>query len=213
MAFLIAILGSVAIGILSGICGEMVPSLPPGLDGSSASTSAPATWWHASRSAIHRHSFAILFLALFVGNIGLRLAHFLSTARWRRFAALVVRATRRASRDWFGLLIKNAFVAFVAALVLQCLQSFSLSHFLWEAAKDIAQQVISAVGGPTGSSHASLLERWISWYGANQTKFTFWLLYSAAVCDDLGLPNYKTLTRWAWRRIRKAIQRPKPASA
>ena len=33
MAFLVSIFGSIAIGILSGICGNMTPSLPPGLDG------------------------------------------------------------------------------------------------------------------------------------------------------------------------------------
>jgi hypothetical protein len=42
-----------------------------------------------------------------------------------------------------------------------------------------------------------------SWYGENQFKFTFWLLFSAGICDDLGLPNYKTLSRWIWRKLRR----------
>ncbi|HWW01402.1 MAG TPA: hypothetical protein VNZ64_17025 [Candidatus Acidoferrum sp.] len=31
----------------------------------------------------------------------------------------------------------------------------------------------------------------------NQFKFTFWFFYTAAICDDLGLPNFKTLGRYA----------------
>jgi hypothetical protein len=58
-------------------------------------------------------------------------------------------------------------------------------------------------------SLSDLVERWSTWYGVNQTKFAFWLLYSAALCDDLGLPNYKTLARRAWNRFCKAIQRRK----
>jgi hypothetical protein len=211
MAFMVGIFGSIAIGILSGICGDMTPSLPPGLDGHPASVSAPAHWWHASGNAIHRHSFAVLFLALFVAKSALRLAHFSRDPRQRRAAAIALRATRRFSQEWFSLLIKNAFVAFVGVLMLQWVQAFSLTHWLWGAFSDVAQPGLEVVGRLLGWSHPSRIEQWFSWYGANQTKFAFWLLYSAALCDDLGLPNYKTLARRAWQGISKALQRGKAA--
>jgi hypothetical protein len=209
MAFLVSILGSIAIGILSGICGTMTPSLPPGLEGHPALTSAPAHWWRASQNAIHRHAFEILFLALFVVKSALRLAHYSSDPRQRKAAARTLWATRRISRDWFSLLIKNAFAAFVGVLVLQFVQNFSLTHWLWEAVRNAFYPVVEAAVWLVGGSLPGLVERWFSWYGANQTKFVFWLLYSAALCDDLGLPNYKTLAQRAWKRFCKAIQRRK----
>jgi hypothetical protein len=205
MAFLVSILGSIAIGILSGICGRMTPSLPPGLEEHPALTN----WWHASQNAIHRHAFAILFLVLFVVKSALRMAHYSSDPRQRKAAARMLWATRRISRDWFHLLIKNAFAAFVGVLVLQFLQNFSLTHWLWEAVRNVFSPVLQAAVRLVGGSLAGLVERWVSWYGANQTKFAFWLLYSAALCDDLGLPNYKTLARWAWNGFCKATQRRK----
>jgi hypothetical protein len=99
----------------------------------------------------------------------------------------------------------------VAVLVLQCVQNFSLTHWLWEAVSGRALQALQAVGRLMGWSQPSPLERWFSWYGANQTKFAFWLFYSAALCDDLGLPNYKTLARRAWKRVCKTLQRWKAA--
>jgi hypothetical protein len=207
LAFLVSILGSVAIGILSGICGQMTPSLPPGLDGYPALTNVPAHWWHASSNAIHRHSFAVLFLTLFVTKSALRLAHFSRNSPQRHAAAVALRVTHRFSRHWFTLLIKNAFVAFVAVLVLQFVQNFSLTHWLWQAVSGIALQGLQAVGRLLGWSQPGPLERWFSWYGANQTKFAFWLFYSAALCDDLGLPNYKTLSRRAWKGACQALQR------
>jgi hypothetical protein len=177
------------------------------LDAHPALTSVPAHWWHASSNAIHRHSFAVLFLALFVAKSALRLAHFSRYPRQRQAAAWALRVTHRFSRDWFSLLIKNAFVAFVAVLVLECVQNFSLTHLLWGAVCDLAHQAFEVAGRLMGWSQPSPLERWFSWYGANQTKFAFWLFYSAALCDDLGLPNYKTLARRAWKGVCKALHR------
>ena len=99
----------------------------------------------------------------------------------------------------------------MAVLVLQCVQNFSLTHWLWEALSGRALQALQAMGRLMGWSQPSPLERWFSWYGANQTKFAFWLLYSAALCDDLGLPNYKTLARRAWKGVGKTLQRWKAA--
>jgi hypothetical protein len=60
-----------------------------------------------------------------------------------------------------------------------------------------------ASAGPGAGS----VGRWYWWYGQNQAKFLFWLLYSAAICDDLGLPNYKTLIRWGGRRLRIYVRK------
>ena len=50
MAFMVGLLGGIAISILSGICGQMTPSPPPGLNGHGDGASAA---WHAARNAIH----------------------------------------------------------------------------------------------------------------------------------------------------------------
>ena len=212
MAFTVSILGSIAIGILSAICGEMTPSLPPGLDGHGVVAESSAHWWHASKDAIHRHSFALLFLAIFVLKSALALAHYSNDPRLRKAAARVLRATHRISRDWFGLLIKNAFAAFVGVLVLQFVQNFTLTHFLWEAVKGIFSPMLETAGRLLGGGLSGLIGRWLEWYGDNQTKFSFWLLYSAALCDDLGLPNYKTLARRVWERACNISERRKVVS-
>ena len=211
MTFTVSILGSIAIGILSGICGEMTPSLPPGLDGHGALAESSGQWWHASKNAIHRHSFALLFLAIFVLKSALAFAHYSKDPGLRKAAARVLWATHRISRDWFGLLIKNAFAAFVGVLVLQFVQNLSLTHLLWEAVKGIFEAVFKAAGLGVGLS--GLFGRWLEWYGDNQTKFSFWLLYSAAICDDLGLPNYKTLARRLWQRAWKTSEGQKATSS
>jgi hypothetical protein len=213
MAFTVGILGSIAIGILSGICGQMTPSLPPGLDGHGALAESSAQWWHASKDAIHRHSFALLFLAIFVLKSALAFAHYSKDPGLRKAAARVLRATHRISRDWFGLLIKNAFAAFVGVLVLQFVQNLSLTHLLWEAVKGVFEAMIGAPSRLLGIGLSDLVGRWLEWYGDNQTKFSFWLLYSAAMCDDLGLPNYKTLARRLWERAFKTSEGQKATSS
>jgi hypothetical protein len=205
MAFMVGLLGGIAISILSGICGQMTPSPPPGLNGHGDGASAA---WHAARNAIHHHSFVLLFLCLFAAKSTLRLAPYSNDTRWRRIAARVLWITHRISRDWFGLLIKNAFAAFVGVLVWQFAQQFSWTQLLWNVALGLFHPVIEAFERMIGWSGEGLLGRWLSWYGDNQTKFAFWLLYSAGICDDLGLPNYKTLARWAWRRARKILPQP-----
>jgi hypothetical protein len=208
MAFTVGILGSIAIGILSGICGDMTPSLPPGLDGDTPLRATASHWWNASRTAIHRHSFAVLWFILFGCKSALALARYSNAPHLRDVAARVLWITHRLSRDWFSLLIKNAFAAFIGVLVLQIVQNLSLTHLLWEAVKSLVQPLCQSAGHLFGGSLYDLLARWLNWYGDNQTKFSFWLLYSAALCDDLGLPNYKTLARRLWARALKTSPHP-----
>jgi len=219
MAITVMILGSIAIGILSGICGEMVPSLPPGLGGQTGlesqtgSAGALTHWWHAPTIAFHRHSFVMLWAVLFIAKMALRLARY-STNPWQRaVAARLLRVSHRVLRDWFKILIKNAFAAFIAVLVLQAIPRFSWTSLLWAALKDQIHPLFEAAAHLMSGRLLGLFQEWFSWYGDNQTKLSFWLLFSAAVCDDLGLPNYKTLACWAWRRIRKGIEQRRVASA
>jgi hypothetical protein len=51
-----------------------------------------------------------------------------------------------------------------------------------------------------GSGIVNFIGGLLDWYGDNQLRFNFWVLYVAAVCDDLGIPNLKTLARFAWSR-------------
>jgi hypothetical protein len=216
LAFVMSILGGIAVAILNGICGSMIPSLPPGLDNTPALTGAPAHWWHASQNAIHRHSFLILFGVLFAAKAALRLAQYATSPRLRNTAARALRVVRRVSGNWFKLLVGNAFAAFVGVLIVQWTQKFSLTHFIWEAVGNVLHAGLGNLARVVGGSVPELVERWFSWYGTNQTKFAFWLLYSAAICDDLGLPNYKTLAKRLWERLWNAtggrnVSRPTPA--
>src|SRR5262249_4227038 len=59
-------------------------------------------------------------------------------------------------------------------------------------------------------------DSWVDWFGQNQARFDFWIIYLAAICDDLGIPSIKTLGRWLWRKIGKhpttTIQTPAAAA-
>jgi hypothetical protein len=54
---------------------------------------------------------------------------------------------------------------------------------------------------------ADTVTAWCSWYVDNQLKFTFWFFYLSAICDDLGIPNFKTLGRGLARVTLKRIRR------
>jgi hypothetical protein len=140
-----------------------------------------------------------------------RLARYSRNRQHRRFVAALVRINRRMSRDWFSLFVVNGFVAWVSAMVFGIVQQFSWTQILWNvisaALHPVFQMLVSLAPG------ANWLGRWISWYGQNQVKFVFWLLYSAAICDDLGLPNYKTLFVWMRRRFKRFIQTAIPGVA
>jgi hypothetical protein len=54
-----------------------------------------------------------------------------------------------------------------------------------------------------GASNSASVGDWVSWYQGNQAKLYFWIIYLGGIIDDLGVPNFKTLARWGWRRWRK----------
>jgi len=166
LALVMSILGGVAVGILNATCGKMIPSLPPGLDGSPLS-SVPAHWWHTSRNAVHHHSFIVLWVALFMAKLALRMAHYATGPTARKTAARALRVARRFSRHWFKLLAVNAITAFVAVMILQWTQRFTLTHFIWAAFGDVIHSALAGLARLLGSSVSEQVERWFFWYGAN----------------------------------------------
>jgi len=200
LAFLVQIMGEVAVGLVSGIWRDMTPSLPPVLAGEPAAETATQS---VLLAFIRSHPFAILFGLIFVGKGAGQLAHYSRNKDHRKAAAWLKRGLRRVSEQWFSLVVVNAFNAFVAVLVLGIIQQFSWTHFLWEWVAHLFDPLIHAIAKMLpGHGFLGLIEGLVAWYNSNQLKFTFWLFYSAAICDDLGLPNYKTLTRYVWRRLR-----------
>jgi len=73
-------------------------------------------------------------------------------------------------------------------------------NFLMGMVQPVLEQTVQWI---FGDSIMTQINAWISWYGQNQAKFTFWVLYLAAIADDMGLPNYKTLVRLIWLYLNK----------
>ncbi|HVV74173.1 MAG TPA: hypothetical protein VHI52_22235 [Verrucomicrobiae bacterium] len=198
-AILVTVLGGVAVNILSGIWGHMTPSLPPGLGSMTPAADAVARWtlW----AYLQQHRFVIIFCAI----LGLKTWGRL--AGWQTALDTVGSPLSRTQKigkqvagDWFRLIIGNAFGALVSALLLTWVQQFSLRFWFrrWIVGSvlgflhDLAASVL-------GTGGVNALGSWFGWYGENQLKLMFWLFYVAAICDDLGIPNLKTLGRWSWR--------------
>jgi hypothetical protein len=124
------------------------------------------------------------------------------------------RAGNRLAAEWFGLIVSNAFVAWVSAIVLASVPGFSYTALLWGWLVTVLAPARSLVESVIGSSATGYFQRWMEWYGENSMKFNFWLLYVAGICDDLGLPNLKTLARYSWRRwMTKSCKSPSASSS
>jgi hypothetical protein len=99
----------------------------------------------------------------------------------------------------------------IAAMAAYWIQQFSFSqillHWLWAAIGTPIHGILAQVLGKSTDG----LDSWFGWYNANQLKLSFWFFYLTAICDDLGLPNLKTLARWLWRRVRGCEHSPQPA--
>ena len=213
-AFLALLLGTIALGIVGDIFKDMTPSPPPGFGGTPQLEADPAVHRHTTHGAGHEWSllnaqhFWALAVILFVLGMWRRL-------RQANDASVPQVTTRRQkifnnlSEDWFGLVVSNAFGAMVSAMVLVWVQRFSWSQMLWQWLWEITHPTLQPLAQSLlGTSRLTGLERWWAWYGENQFRFAFWLFYVAAICDDLGVPNFKTLGRWLSRRWRR---RSKPA--
>ena len=209
-ALVVSVLGAIALGIVGGLCEEMAPSLPPFLAGKPASHVAGLAhpWWKAAKE----HAFVVLWVLFFVHTTWVRFTRPGAGAKGGK-GAWVRRALARFSENWFELIVGNAFGAMVSALVLVWVQQFSFSqillHWLLESCLAGLQNLAAHL---FGTGRVDAVSSLFSWYADNQFKFTFWVLYISAICDDLGLPNFKTLARWAWRRFQgKCDLGPAPA--
>jgi hypothetical protein len=198
-AFLLLLLGQIAFSILHGMFTEMTPSRPPVLHQAvlaEAQPSASAT--ENVRGLLSRHPFGFVFLLIWPLKVGLELASYSGRARQRGFAARLHRISRFLGRHWFGLLVGNAFGAFVGALVWNILQQIPsglwLTNLLFHLLTPLLQPLLAVLPG------TATVQGLVDWYHQNQLKFAFWVFYLAAICDDLGLPNLKSLRRWARRR-------------
>lgn len=200
--FLVLFFGSIAFGIVSGVFHDMTPSLPPAFNHHGSAEAEPAgshvSSWHLS----HQQRFVVVFAMLFTVSVWARLSRHSASALASKRTSRVQRLGRRISEGWFGLLVGNAFGAMIAAMVASWVQQFSftqiLLHWLWAAVGIPIHGILHRVFGDSSAG----VDDWFGWYNANQLKFSFWFFYLAAICDDLGLPNLKTIARLLWRRVR-----------
>ena len=192
--FLTLLLGQIAINIVGGIFHDMTPSAPPGM--------SAYTWKGWEPSLRHKGPY-FLFGLFFVLLLWHRLAEESKDKPRSKLAKKTRKVLKRFSENWFGSIVANAFLAMVLAWIPQ---------FSW--AQWVFHWALASIGSAlqTVSEHVFGMERtdgmraWFDWYGANQLKFNFWFLYVAAICDDLGIPNVKTLARLLWRRFRKRMR-------
>jgi hypothetical protein len=197
-AFLVQILVSIAVGFLGGIFREMSPSAPPGFGHGPAPDSR---LWHGVGTFVTKNEFWIIFAVLFSIITATRFAHFLRKPEHRKLVAWFLWIHRRISCHWFSLFVVNGFTAWIGVTILVVMQQFSWGRMLWSVISAMLHPLLKTLGSLIPGE--GTLERWFSWYGDNQPKFLFWLLYSAAICDDLGLPNYKALIRWGRRGLKR----------
>jgi hypothetical protein len=195
--FVLLVLGNVAVSLLSGIFHDMAPSLPPAFVDAEAPTHSAGHHWRPW-TWLHRHSFFPVFAVLFVCIVWsrLRMASGPVTGRVSKIA-------RALGENWFGVIVGNAFGAMITAMVAMCIPQFTWTQFVWhEVVQLIGPIVRPALELLFSESTIDRMHAWFAWFGQNQAKFDFWLIYFAAICDDLGIPNIKTLGRWIWRKAR-----------
>jgi hypothetical protein len=212
LAFLVQLFGGIAFDIVSGLWAEMTPSLPPLLAHRPTAEAAPGSTFDFS--VFHHHRYALLFGLFFIGKSAARLVRHSGKKEHRQAVVRAQRVFGRVSDEWLSLVVFNAFAAFIAVLLLQVTQQFSWTQLLWGWLADLCRPLLHALASLLpGGGGLALLGSLIEWYQANQFKFLFWLFYSAAICDDLGLPNYKTLARLLWRRLCQTRIKAKDATA
>jgi hypothetical protein len=200
-AFLVQTFGTIVVGFISDIFSEMSPSAPPGLG---HSLTAPSPLWHGLTTFVLKNQFWFIFALLFVVITATHFAHYLRKPKHRKLAARFLLIHRRISCHWFSLFVMNGFTAWISTMTVLFVQQFSWTQIVWSALSDLFHPVFQMLASFVPG--AGILGQWFHWYGDNQPKFLFWLLYSAAICDDLGLPNYKALIRWGLRRLRRSFQ-------
>jgi hypothetical protein len=209
-ALMTLIWGKVIFSLVGGIIGDMIPSLPPGMAGT-PSPQHPNTDFGGSWFSSDSHQLGLVFAVFFLLNLRVRVAGPLLGDAGRQ--TRLHRIAGRLREDGLSLLFVNAITALIAAWLASLAINFSwaqlLLHWLFDAITPTLNYLANRIFGPAGVGAA---QGWWNWWGDNQLKFNFWLFYIAAICDDLGIPNLKTLARFFWRRLRPGNPAPLPAS-
>jgi hypothetical protein len=105
------------------------------------------------------------------------------------------------SKDWFRLIVGNAIGALISAVVVYFVETFAGTKLLVNLLLGAILPAVTAISTSIfGSVIVNFIGGMFAWYGDNQLRFNFWILYIAAVSDDLGIPNLKTLARFLWIR-------------
>jgi len=191
-AFVLVILGNVAVQLVGSVAGRMIPSAPPGFASGMEAPSAWIVWW----TAIKGIKFYIAFFVLFFLGVRARfIAGEIPTGEQAKGADRWERVRRRFADNWFVSLVGNAFVAMALASVVLAISNFTVWYWFWHWVGGLIP-----LESILGERWANRLQPWWDWYDHNQLKFNFWLIYVGAVADDMGLPNLKSLGRRAWRR-------------
>jgi hypothetical protein len=211
LTFFVLLVGGIAIGMVSGLWRSMTPSIPPLPEAEMNLATEAAHAGNAIQAFFIHHQFAIIFAVVFIGKGVARLATYSRNREHRATAAWLRRVSRRISGEWISVIVVNAFVALGVAIAFQGIQRFSFTQVLWQIFADALHPVIQAIVGVFPGHR--VFDQWVSWYQENQLKFNFWVLYGAEICDDLGLPNIKTLGRLVWRRLRRRKRAVALASA
>ena len=120
LAFFVLIFGSIALGMVSGLWREMTPALPPLVIGDPNLEAEPSSKFDFTFFREHRA--ALIFAAMFVGVTAGRLLKHAGTPQQQQAAAWAQRAFSRLSEQWFKLIVINALMGLVGAMILQALQ-------------------------------------------------------------------------------------------
>jgi hypothetical protein len=200
---LVLAMGTLAVGMFGDLIGDMLPSLPPPLKAVHLAGAGTSGYWHALRSTFQAHGFVLLFAILSTLTAVSRLASASRPEALRKSGRRMRAFGRRLSSKWFDFIVVNALGALISAFAVVWIQQWSVTQMVlqWLPAW-LLPEIQEAVGSWLGQDALETLNGWISWYGGNQFKFAFWLFYIGSICDDLGVPNFKTLARGIWNRVR-----------
>lgn len=193
------IFGSITLGVAGHIWREMAPSRPPGFTPELEVEPGALPARGFSGFSLQEHWVPLIFVCIFVPTLWGRLSEpkpsgSTGVAAWMRKTA------NQLSRNWFDLFVGNAFGALATAFAIGFASHFEFSRM---ALGWVLPQLRGVIDLVLGEATGFVLETWVRWYGANELKFTFWFFYLAAVCDDLGIPNFKSLWHWTRNRLRR----------
>ena len=199
-AFIIVTLGNVALNIVGSVVDRMIPSAPPGLAAPTAGWGTLHIWWNADISLKFYFLFAVLlYLSLrekYFGPAG-PVTTAAAPARWRRIS-------HRFSENWFGSVVGNAFLAMALATALAAIPKLSVWQWTWHWLPGfLSSRFDVGLDGAGAGGWVAQMKAWFNWYVDNELRFNFWAIYLGAMCDDFGIPNFKSVARWLWRRCMK----------